>query len=92
MAKYCNFKLENITKERYGNGRVALSAYDEEGCIAKLSVNIAYYPLAEDEIAIKDYSENEGVLEDLIEMGVVSEPLRYVLQGFVHIPICKLLY
>lgn len=47
--------------------------------------------LAEDEVAIKDYSENEGVLAALVEAGIVSQPIKIISSGFVNIPICKLL-
>lgn len=44
-----------------------------------------------DEIGIKDYSENEGLLAVLIHNKIVSQPIRKVRSGFVEIPICKLL-
>jgi hypothetical protein len=44
-----------------------------------------------EEVAIKNYSENEGILDVLIANKIVSEPLRIVKQEFVEIPICKLL-
>ena len=43
------------------------------------------------EVAIKDYSENEGILQAMVEAGIVSEPVRTVKSGFVDIPICRLL-
>jgi hypothetical protein len=43
------------------------------------------------EMAIKDYSENAGLLQVLIDAGVVSEPVGYVRSGFVEIPVCDLL-
>jgi hypothetical protein len=42
-----------------------------------------------DELAIKNYSENEGLLEFLVEEGVLEEPHRYVESGFVMIPVCR---
>jgi hypothetical protein len=41
--------------------------------------------------AIKNYSENEGVLDVLIEHKVVSKPKRYVNLTHVSVPICELL-
>jgi hypothetical protein len=40
---------------------------------------------------IKDYSENEGMLEALEEAGIVKFAYKDVQVGFVTIPICKLL-
>ncbi|MEK3977339.1 hypothetical protein MKZ20_21760 [Psychrobacillus sp. FSL K6-2684] len=42
-------------------------------------------------VAIKNYSENTGVLDFLIEAGVIELPAFYVPSGFVNIPVCKLL-
>ena len=36
-------------------------------------------------------SENEGVLDALVEAGYVSKPIDWVRTGFVTCPICKLL-
>lgn len=43
-----------------------------------------------DEIAIKNYSEGEGVLEGLLEAGVVTQPHRSIRSGFVSIPVVRL--
>ena len=47
--------------------------------------------LEDDEVAIKDYSENEGVLDALLEAKIVAPPHRFVEQGWVRIPVCRLL-
>jgi hypothetical protein len=41
-------------------------------------------------VAIKNYSENEGMLPALVSAGVVSKPINYISSGFVTIPVCKL--
>ena len=46
--------------------------------------------LTPDQIAIKDYSENEGVLKFLTEKEIISSPLKYFNSGFVRIPICQI--
>jgi hypothetical protein len=46
--------------------------------------------LTEGEVAIKNYSENEGVLDFLLENNIVELPHRHVASGFVNIPVCKL--
>lgn len=48
-------------------------------------------PLPENHVAVKDYSENTGMLKVLVEAEVVSEPTTYIANGFVRIPVCKLL-
>lgn len=45
----------------------------------------------DEHVVIKNYSENEGVLQALIDAKVVSEPVLVYTQGHVEFPICKLL-
>jgi hypothetical protein len=47
--------------------------------------------LAADEVVIKDYSENTGMLDLLVAAGVVSPPLRTVQSGFVTLFVCRCL-
>lgn len=77
---------------RYGNHRPALSLVDpttgerEATC----TVNIPELELASDEILVKDYSENSGMLKALESAGVVKPTGRCVQSGYVQIPVCKL--
>ena len=41
--------------------------------------------------AIKEYSENKGMLSSLMEQGIVSEPKSYVKSGYVIIPVCEII-
>jgi len=77
----------------YGNGRTAIELIDstDGDVIAVASVNLVDEELKDDEIAIKDYAENTGMLKALIDAEVVSEPIRLITKGYVEIPICKLL-
>lgn len=71
------------------NGRLALIAVDTEGMpYLTATVNIPNENLRGNEVAIKDYSENKGILEHLIENGIVFKPRRYVNSGYSSIPIC----
>lgn len=84
----------NIVFREYKNGRLSMQLLEDKvpcSPVATASVNIPNEPLEKDEIAIKDYSENEGILDCLVQNKVVSAPVRYVNSGFVKIPICKLL-
>lgn len=77
----------------YGNGRHALRLYDEEDGhpYMTVSINMPIEDLEDDEVIIKNYSENEGILDTLIEAGVVSEPVKYIQAGFTSVPVVKLL-
>lgn len=86
-----------LRQRQYANGRIALELIDADvpyrnESVAVCTVNLPNVRMAADEVAIKDYSENEGMLNVLIAHGIVSTPLRYVQSGFVEIPICKLLW
>ena len=81
-----------VAYAKYGNDRVAIQLLqaDNNEPIAVASVNLPDHRMEADEIAIKDYSENEGMLEALMKAKVVSAPLRYIESGFVTIPVCQL--
>lgn len=85
---------------KYHNGRTCLSyvSYDEDmgmsqqECVASINLpNVDVDMNANDIIGVKTYSENEGLLEMMIAAKHVSKPLVWIEQGFVKIPICRLL-
>ncbi len=77
---------------KYANGQTAIKLWDlTDGFpFATATVCVEDDLLKEDEVAIKDYSENEGLLDALIEAEVVEPPHAFIQSGFVKIPICKL--
>ena len=84
----------NILKTIYrNNGRLALQAIDaEDGSpVAILTVNLVNLPCPKDYAWIKDYSENEGFLKQLVEQKVVSEPVQIQPTGYVQVYLCKVL-
>lgn len=84
-----------VRKQQYAaTGGVALELIDAEDFepIAMATVCVPDVPIHEDQVFIKDYSENEGILQALIDAGVVSQPLEWIEQGFVRLPLCKLLF
>ena len=68
----------NITNYR-NNGRKAIQLLDaEDGCpFMMVTVNVPEVELAEDEIIVKNYSENEGVLQFLIQNNLVQGVERW---------------
>lgn len=96
MARYFKFTKEQVQKVAYqNNGRPALEIIDEsEGypeTVAIPTVNLPYEGIGPNEVFIKNWSENEGVLEDLIAMEIISKPLGSVKTGFCVAYRCKLL-
>jgi hypothetical protein len=78
---------------RYGNGRTALRLLDERdgGVVAIATVNVREAALGPDEVLVKDYSENEGMLEVLTRHGVVEATGRVVPTGYANAHVCRLL-
>lgn len=84
----------NIHFSEYSNKRTAIllvDPFDPLDTVAVATTNIPDVPLLEDEVIIKDYSENEGMFDVLTKAGIVSDTGRRVQTGFVTCPICKLL-
>jgi hypothetical protein len=77
----------------YPNDRYAIALTDEDTGepVVIATTNVPDCPLEREEVIIKDYAENEGVLEVLMDAKVVSPPLRYVRTGYVLCPVCRIL-
>lgn len=52
-------------------------------------VNCLFEGLGMDMIAVKDYSENAGLMDELLRLGIISKPSWYISSGFVRIPVCR---
>ena len=57
---------------------------------AVATVNIPELINVEGYVAVKDYSENEGMLQFLIDNDIVEPPVTHVESGYVKLPICKI--
>jgi len=86
-----NYKGQ-ITVTTYANGDYSLSLTSlKHGPIARIARITTWVPdLAPDEYAIKNWSENEGMLEALVDQDIVHPSHRDVDTGFVTVPIVKL--
>jgi hypothetical protein len=75
----------------YSNGRTALELIGSEDkeTVMVATVNIPDAQIEKDELIIKNYSENEGVLEALQKAGIIGPILRNVRTGFVTCPVVK---
>lgn len=71
------------------NDRFALQLFSEIGeLIAVATVNLPDYDLPDGCVAVKNYSENEGMWEALVKAGIIeAEPRDFVNSGYVSIPI-----
>lgn len=83
----CNF----VTSRYCDNDNLYLGVVSEtEGDICTCSVNTPR-KLDDDRIAVKNYSENAGMVERLVGLGIIEEKADdYIPSGFVLIPVHKL--
>lgn len=74
------------------NDRIAILLKDTSDSepVATATINLPDVPLENDEVIIKDYSENEGMVECLAEAGIITSVVDWVKTGFVKAPICRL--
>jgi hypothetical protein len=88
--KYKNYDVV-LKFAQYDNGRLAIRLFDpSEGLITTATTNLPEVSLGEDEVFIKDYTENVGVLSFLLDNGFVEQTGRTVRSGYVAIPIVKI--
>jgi hypothetical protein len=84
-----------VSLKKYNNGRTAIELLEndlETGPVpyAVATVNMPDVLLADNEVLIKDYSENEGVLDFLIRYNIVTPTPNGIHSGFVWIPVAIL--
>lgn len=82
----------NIRKRNYSNGRPALELLDAEDDLpfAVATVNLPDVLLGDNEVLVKDYSENEGMLDFLTHNSIVYPTARGVQSQHVWFPLCIL--
>lgn len=78
-----------VARGKYRGGNISLQLIDADG-MPFATATVWVEGLAKDEVAIKDYSENAGMLSALLLSDIVFAPHRYVKSGFVTIPVCRL--
>lgn len=67
-----NFAGEKCTMQflQYQNKRTAIQLWSESGPMARATVNLEGAEPAKDHIFVKNYSENEGMAQALVEAGL----------------------
>ena len=82
----------SLKKAQYANGRDALLLLDAntEEPVAYATVNLPDHHIQSGHVFIKDWSENEGMYETLLESGVIKEVVNQIRSGFVMIKECPL--
>lgn len=88
-----NGSEQTFELNQYNNGgiQIQLFQYNEEMDFWEPSYTATVWVpgLKEDEVAIKDYSFSAGVLDGMVQSGMVQKPHRYIGSGYESIPVCK---
>ena len=78
----------------YNNGRKALELVEDGPLcepVAMATVNVIEHPCEDDYAYIKDYSENEGMVDALVEAKIIKpQPFCFVQSGHVTIGMYEL--
>ena len=82
-----------IVKNIYAVGNATrLDLVDKEGMpYMTATTNVEHIEIEPNEVIIKAYSENRGVLKALKQAGVIENITEKVSQGYDYVHICKLL-
>lgn len=73
-----------------GNNALLLTRHDDEEGVVSMPASVNVGQLPESFVGIKNYSENEGVLDALIDAGYILEPDYAIPSGFVRVHACRL--
>jgi len=88
------YKGEDLSLDfnnQYFNNRQSIRGYDKERLPQLIvTVNLPDEPLDNNQVFIKNYAENEGILECLVDYGIVK-PISKIQIGYVTIDKCQLL-
>lgn len=74
----------------YSNGRLAIKFFDQEGPFSTITTNLPDQHLNEGEVFVKDWSENEVLVNALLEAGWLTLTGREVQSGYVFPKVMRL--
>jgi hypothetical protein len=90
-VEFCGFTCSvEISMYPSGNTAVTLNDVEDGFPVATVTINTKVELPSKRHIVIKNYSENEGILEALEEAGIVKRTGRFVAAGFSQCPIAEL--
>ena len=93
MSKEIVFRKETLTVEigKYRqNNRKSITLMTKKGePFMVASVNINELDVAENEVLIKNYSENEGIYEALMEANVIKKAKQIYQTTFAEFHLCE---
>ena len=82
VVKFLGEELTPVIGE-YANGQTSIQLVDQDG-MPFMTASVAHdVNITDDCVIIKNYSENEGILQALIEAGIIEKPFCEIPTGFV---------
>lgn len=91
-TKYIDCKNCSLHFSNHLDGSIALTIQDEYG---NPLINVTKFLIenifGEDKILIKNYSENEGILECLIDKGIIKHTGKIIAIRNIELHVCDLL-
>lgn len=84
------YDVEFARYQGTNNIAMLLTRFDEDEGKTTMFATVNTFALEDDFVAIKDYSENTGILDVLIKAGYVKKPKRFIEFEFVTIDVCEL--
>lgn len=93
IIRFRGKKLLYNDTHKYSNGRKAIELYEEATGepYMMVTVNIPMVALAENEVIVKDYSENEGIYLALLNADILAPTGKSTPAGFTNCPIARIL-
>jgi hypothetical protein len=77
--------------QRYRNGQICITLVTEEGEPWLDATSAIPFPVPAGCVAVKDWSENDGVPAILLQSGVIEgDPVAHIPSGYVAVPIYRL--
>lgn len=90
--KYGEFDNCTLGFGKYYNGTHAMKIYDSEGQpLINVTKALPGFFIGGNEVLVKDYSENEGILECLTNLGIIEPTGETLPAGYARLHLCKLL-
>lgn len=86
----CNIEYSKYPDDRW---KICLIDMEDGITVATATIFLGTITLLNNEVIIKDYSENEGIYDVLIKNGIINRtPKAVKLSEFVTAPICTINY
>ena len=86
MGEECTIEFQ-----KYAEGGIAMQLWCEDGPMGKATVCVPGFPLESNQVLIKDWSENEGMLKALVDAGIVRDTGMVAPAGYAEANVCELL-